>query len=146
MMPRADAIAVQCKCPGPEHSEGEHALVSYELVRRLRMLEERLGYALRFTSGVRCKSHNDAVGGSPRSLHLTGEAVDIESSNGSAHKAALIAEALRLKLRVIVYDFHVHVDLGRDGTCALGFKPGNEPLYWIGAPIANWDRDGWVLA
>ena len=46
------------------------------LVRKADALRAHLGVPIHVSSGVRCKSHNAAVGGVSNSRHLTGKAMD----------------------------------------------------------------------
>lgn len=61
-------------------------------ISSLQALRDEFGMPMTVTSGARCKAHNDAVGGHPRSLHICDEpvhagqkgclAVDISTPNG----------------------------------------------------------------
>ena len=53
------------------------ALMSPLTMRRLEILRTRWGRSLHVTSGYRTAAHNAKVGGSSRSAHLMGRAVDI---------------------------------------------------------------------
>lgn len=76
-----EEFACRCGKCGGFPAEPEEKLV---------MLEQRVrshfGRAARNSSGVRCKSHNAAVGGVANSRHLTGCAVDFAVSGVSAEK------------------------------------------------------------
>lgn len=48
-----------------------------DFVGKLKKFEAAWGKPLSITSGYRCEKHNKAVGGAPRSKHLSGIAVDI---------------------------------------------------------------------
>ena len=62
------------------------------------------------TSSIRCKAHNDAVGGADRSAHLTGHAVDISAKTG-AQKRAILKAALMLDApRIGVAKDFIHID------------------------------------
>lgn len=45
-------------------------------------LREKFGSPVRITSGYRCPTLNSTVGGSPRSVHMTGYAADTVPANG----------------------------------------------------------------
>ncbi len=51
--------------------------ISPELLQVLDNIREDYGDPITITSGVRCKTWNDKVNGSPKSQHLLGKAVDI---------------------------------------------------------------------
>lgn len=68
---------LECKCSYPECQEQKISKVHIEKLQKLR---DKLG-PLKITSGYRCKKHNDAVGGSPSSRHVKGDATDIQASN-----------------------------------------------------------------
>lgn len=53
---------------------------------------ERLGKAIRVTSGYRCEKHNKAVGGAANSQHVKGQAADICA--GSPAENLAIAKAI----------------------------------------------------
>jgi len=74
-------------------------------------------------SAMRCEKHNAAVGGSPTSSHLIGEAVDIATPDSWVRYEvvhALICGGFR---RLGIYRDFVHADTD-------GAKPGN--LIWRG--------------
>ncbi|MGL4843956.1 MAG: D-Ala-D-Ala carboxypeptidase family metallohydrolase [Aeromonas veronii] len=61
-------FACRCKC-GTD-------TVDHELISVLERLRAHYGKPIIITSGQRCTAHNRAVGGSPKSSHLTGRAAD----------------------------------------------------------------------
>jgi uncharacterized protein YcbK (DUF882 family) len=63
----------QCRCCGV-------VKLSPELLDMLEEMREAWGGPLVITSGYRCPAHNRAVGGAPRSLHLSGAAADISAN------------------------------------------------------------------
>ena len=101
---------------------------SAEIVARVRVLAERLealradlgGVPMTIVSGVRCAAHNRAVGGAPRSRHLTGEAADMRVAGRAMEAVAARARALGFG-GVGVYRTHVHVDI-RTGRRAFWRK------------------------
>jgi len=60
----------ECKCCGSND-------MRIELLMKLDQARELAGIPFVITSGYRCKQHNENIGGSPVSQHLTGKAVDI---------------------------------------------------------------------
>ncbi len=88
--------------------------VDPRLVSRLEALRRALGRPLIITSGVRCESHNAAVGGRPTSAHLKGTAADVRCRN-SLERFELVREALAAGFRRVglAQDF-VHLDLADD--------------------------------
>lgn len=69
-------------------------LVDEELVRLLQAVRSHFGRPVRVTSGYRTQAHNRAVGGSPHSRHLSGQAADIQVDGVSVEDAAAYAETL----------------------------------------------------
>ena len=61
---------LECSCCG-EHK------IDLRLVDALQRLRDLVKVPIKVTSGYRCEHHNSAVGGSPKSQHLTGKAADI---------------------------------------------------------------------
>jgi len=51
---------------------------------KLDQLREEVGFPLPVTSGYRCESHNEDIGGAEKSPHKEGYAVDIQISGGRA--------------------------------------------------------------
>lgn len=62
-------FACQCGCG--------QSTIDYEVVAACIAIREHFDRSVHITSGVRCKAHNKAVGGSPNSQHLFGRAADI---------------------------------------------------------------------
>ena len=56
------------------------------LCMALEMIREAVGVPLTITSGYRTVAHNRKVGGSPKSQHVEGRAVDIQAQGVSAEK------------------------------------------------------------
>jgi uncharacterized protein YcbK (DUF882 family) len=85
-----------------------------DFIRKLQVARSWVGEPFRINSGFRCENHNDVIGGNPNSLHLIGEAADIETY-GNSHRAFLVLFGLyeagfrRFKL----YPKHIHVDSGK---------------------------------
>lgn len=62
-----------------------------QFMLRLVLLRENLGFPLRISSAFRSPEHNARVGGSSRSAHLVGKAVDIAISGDDAYKLVRMA-------------------------------------------------------
>ena len=93
----------------------------YRHVSLLEHMRQHLGFPIIINSGYRCKSHNESVGGAPRSWHLL-FATDISPEDGDQDKLiALYNMAADLKFGGIGrYETHIHLDL----------RP--KPLHWRG--------------
>jgi uncharacterized protein YcbK (DUF882 family) len=66
-------FACQCgKCP-----QSKDPTVDVKLIGMLEELRSRFDAPITVTSGVRCKSHNEAIGGRAFSKHLEGKASDV---------------------------------------------------------------------
>ncbi len=70
-----------CRCG---NCGGFPAEVDLRLLRQADDLREMLGVAIHVSSGVRCNSHNIAVGGVANSRHLAGKAMDFRVSGQTA--------------------------------------------------------------
>ena len=66
--------------------------MEHEVVQALDIARDIYGYPMIISSGFRSVEHNRAVGGSPKSSHLLGWAVDIAITN--SRKRFLLVEAL----------------------------------------------------
>ena len=64
-------------------------MVDSELVEKLQAIRDKLGKAIKVTSGYRCLSHNAAVGGSSGSKHRYGMAADWRMVDRSINPVAL---------------------------------------------------------
>ena len=85
-------------------------LVSPSLLHTLDLIRDYLNIPLIVHSASRCPSHNQAVGGSPTSSHLTGFAVDIRAY-ADVTRFKIIAAAIRYGInRIGVGKTFVHLD------------------------------------
>lgn len=80
-------------------------------MRRLDDAREQFGQPIYLTSGWRCVTHNQSVGGSPTSSHLRGLAVDMRDHRdpayrGRLHKACWIAGFRQFEFS---RDGHLHI-------------------------------------
>jgi uncharacterized protein YcbK (DUF882 family) len=93
----------RCKCCGM-------IIVNPILIRQLEALRHALGdKPINVSSGYRCLNHNRAVGGSPRSQHLYGNAADIYVSGISPKELA--KQAGEFFDGIGIYEDFVHVDV-----------------------------------
>lgn len=100
-------IEMSCKC-------GKcNSVMNYNFMTKLQTLRSFYDHPMIITSGTRCLSHNEAVGGVPSSYHLdTGDgarAADIEIVN-SVDRGAFLVLALRVFGGVGVSKGFIHVD------------------------------------
>ena len=79
-------------------------------MQRLQRLRSNLGRPLRINSGYRCLSHNNAIKGSEKSMHLLGRAVDIDAVSGN-EKHSIVMAAMALGFKGIgVGKTFIHID------------------------------------
>ena len=82
------------------------------LIELLDAARLRAGIPFYITSGYRCKLHNQAVGGHPKSMHTIGAAADIHVGN-SVERYRILEALLRVGFRRIgIYPHWIHADVG----------------------------------
>lgn len=80
---------------------------------KLEVMRQLYGRPIAVNSGVRCPTHNKAVGGVPGSAHETGEAADLHCS-GSRDRMSLVQACLKAGIRRVgIAKTFVHVDVSR---------------------------------
>ena len=85
------------------------------------MIEEITKCKMVITSGYRTPKHNKEVGGAPNSLHLVDRARDIVPKKKKCISFKKLAKiACELKLNVIEYSRHVHIDNRENPKCTKG--------------------------
>ena len=94
-----------CKCDKCKTFRYNHELLSI-----LDDVREELGESIIVNSCYRCVDHNKAVGGSPRSRHLQGNAVDIHIKNNN-YRYRLMRILLDKGVSVLVYKTFIHIQL-----------------------------------
>lgn len=77
---------------------------------RLGDVERSSGLTLSYSSVYRCEKHNRVVGGSPRSAHLEGIAVDIVTPDSHTRFRVLRALIKGGFTRIGIYQNHIHAD------------------------------------
>jgi len=87
------------------------------LVRALQTLRDRIARPIHVLSGCRCRDHNQAVGGSPKSQHLIGRAADIMAVRLKPRDLAAVALGIEEFARggIGIYPWGVHLDVRPDG-------------------------------
>lgn len=80
-----------------------------DLLSRLDTLRGLVNEPLHITSSYRSPDYNSKIGGSTRSMHLKGKAVDISCNNGTL-RAKIVKHALDLDLSVGVAKTFIHID------------------------------------
>jgi len=87
------------------------------LIEALEWLRSRIGNkAMVVNSGRRCQTHNENVGGKPKSQHLLGKAADIRVPVGlTSESLAAFARELATFHGIGLYNTFVHLDV-RDGA------------------------------
>ncbi len=108
---------LKCPCCGQNH-------VTKEILEVAEYLRAQCG-PLKVHSGYRCTAHNKAVGGSPRSQHMLGRALDISSPTFTPLKLyQLIKRHWTLgQLPTLgglgLYSWGVHIDVRRSDTLII---------------------------
>ena len=70
-----------------------------KFMQHIDLLRRNFGKPMPVTSGYRCEKHNEAVGGSPRSAHKLGRALDIDISG--------LSEADQVRLLGLAYHYNI---------------------------------------
>ena len=91
-----------------------------DLVLKLQVLRSRVG-PLNINSGLRCPDYNAKIGGVKSSYHLTGEAVDIDTSKwAGSRKFELIEAAIQIGFTGIgIAKTFIHLDIRSDRDPAV---------------------------
>lgn len=100
----------RCKCG--KYCNGFPVEPDLGMVRIADAIRERLGVPLHVNSGIRCKTHNSAVGGAKSSQHMYGTACDLGKPNGvTPARMAEIAEDIMGNTGGIgIYSWGIHID------------------------------------
>ena len=99
----------ECKCGCGANG------VNADLVRKLESIRVLYDKPMRITSGLRCSFHNEGIGGSDSSAHLTGEAADV-SCETSLDRHRLTSLFLEEFNRVGIAKNFIHVDVSKTKT------------------------------
>jgi zinc D-Ala-D-Ala carboxypeptidase len=99
----------------------------------LQPIRDKLGVVITVSSGYRCLELNRLVGGSPKSDHVLGCAVDLKVKNGENRLIFEAALELKLPFKQMIWEFGNKnnpdwVHIGYDETAV---KPKREVLWAI---------------
>lgn len=96
-----------CKC-GNCDSDGSE--MNAQFMDKLQQLRDYYGKPMIITSGFRCLEHNQASGGSPKSMHMQGRAADIQCGwSESRHRLLELAFMLHFG-GIGIAKTYIHVD------------------------------------
>lgn len=97
-----------CKCGACD--KGFNDMVP-ELIVKIQAARYLANTSFKINSAMRCEEHNTAVGGSPTSSHLTGNAVDI-ACDSSRKRFQIVNGLLDAGFtRVLLYTNFIHADV-----------------------------------
>lgn len=100
-----------CKCGG-KHCGGFPAEPKKALVQTADRVRKHFGAAALISSGVRCKQHNEAVGGVADSLHLSGKAMDFCVSGKTAQQVlGYVQSQPQIRYAYAIDGNYVHMDV-----------------------------------
>lgn len=89
-------------------------IINHDLVKKLDLARDLACVPFVITSGCRCSSYNNLVGGSHTSSHLLGLAVDIDVIDSHARYSILVA-LLGVRIsRIGIYREFIHADIDID--------------------------------
>ena len=93
------------------HGKGccRETIIDFEMVDILQEIRNHFGKAVTVNSGYRCKTHNKAVGGVSKSIHLYGMAADIKVEGVAPLEVAKYAESIGVK-GIGLYEWGCHID------------------------------------
>ncbi len=94
--------------------QGSGQMMNKGLLSKLDMIREEFGKPMHINSGYRTEAHNKKVGGTSKSSHIKGLAVDISCKN-SVDRFKLIDLFIKHEVtRIGVADTFIHVDIDKD--------------------------------
>lgn len=91
-----------------------------DFIDKLQKIRAQIDFPLIVTSGLRCKSHNQNVGGSPRSKHMLGIAADFHLTDAT-HRYELVSLAIDYGLSVGVGKTFIHLDMRKSRPVLFGY-------------------------
>lgn len=101
----------RCQCGG-KYCDGFPAEPQEKLLRAAEKVREHFGAPMTVSSGVRCPTHNAAVGGVSNSRHLSGKAMDYSVRGKSAAQILAYVQSLPdIRYSYAINDSYVHMDI-----------------------------------
>ena len=91
-----------------------------DFIDKLQKIRAQIDFPLIVTSGLRCKSHNARVGGSSRSKHMLGIAVDFYLTD-AVKRYELVYLAMDYGLSVGVGKTFIHLDMRKGVPVLFGY-------------------------
>ena len=101
-----------CKCG--KYCNGYPAEMKQTAVMLADRARDHFGAPATVVSGLRCRQHNQDVGGVENSQHMTGEAIDLRIAGVSAEKLlAFLQQQPELRYAYAINETNVHLDVPR---------------------------------
>jgi len=105
-----------CRCCGRLPEDIDTNFLYDELFDTFRFIREEWGKPIPITSGFRCPTHNQAIGGSPLSVHMMGLALDLDCADvREVIDLRSVIEDVASEVRMGVYTntgSFIHIDVG----------------------------------
>lgn len=100
-----------CKCGG-RYCNGYPVEIDAGMVKIADQIRARIGKPIPINSGLRCKVHNENVGGVSNSQHLLGKAADLGCPSGCtpAQMASIAEEIMGDTGGIGTYSWGIHID------------------------------------
>ena len=96
----------KCKC---SDKNCHFTLVDSQLIQSWHKLRKKWDKPLKVNSGFRCQSHNESVGGTSKSFHTKGSAIDIDTNSmNNSDKLEFISLARDFFKTVLEYESFIH--------------------------------------
>ena len=101
-----------CRCGRCGWSQVRPGLVAAELMAACQRVRDAYGGPVRVSSGRRCHSHNQEVGGVSNGYHTRGLAADLVADDMERlYQACVGTDELKY---IEAHDSYIHVDIGRE--------------------------------
>ena len=99
-----------CKCG--KYCDGYPAEIDMNMVKIADKIRNRIGKPITINSGLRCKTHNENVGGVSNSQHLYGKAADLGCPSGCtpAQMASIAEDIMGDTGGIGIYSWGIHID------------------------------------